>query len=387
MNKKVKITLSDPIVVSQAPVDISGWGYWQFPVMEKSPDGAIHLSFHIDKDSAEAYGHPKAHFLSEDNGASWHEEKGFEGFGCLVENGDFISPHESFSIPVEQLELPEPVGYYISKYYDKKFNLYRYSELPEKAQGCYIKRKKSNSDKFGIEKIKIMPDDLLAQEGSGVIPIQFFWRMRMFPGNKLCAPSYFRRYEDGAPTVDCPCQFIVSEDNGYSWNIVGEVKYKPCKNDEHPEIRNGFTEPDVTRLSDGSYFCLLRTTVGQQSGPLMYSKSSDEMKTWSEPEYFDKLGVWPELLTLGNGVTLASYGRPGLYLRATGDPTALSWDEPIEIIVPNYKEPQKNTCSYTSMIPIDDENFLLAYSSFDYPDENGAKRKTILVRQINAKIL
>jgi hypothetical protein len=111
------------------------------------------------------------------------------------------------------------------------------------------------------------------------------------------------------------------------------------------------------------------------------------MKTWEEPKYFDKLGVWPELLTLKNGVTLASYGRPGVFLRATADPSADKWDNPTHIIKPAYESPQDNTCAYTAMIAIDADNFLLAYSKFDHPDENGIKRKTIIVRRVNAKIL
>lgn len=387
MSDKVKLTLSEPIVVSQAPCNIKGWGYWQFPILEKSNDGVIHLSFHINKDSAEAYGKQKAHYLSYDNGKTWVEKKGFEGFGHVVENGDAIATHESQAIPIDKLNLPEPAGFYESKYYGKKFILYKYSELPEEVQGCYIKRKTKDGINFETERIDIIPNDLLAQEADGTIPVQFFWRLRKFPNNVLCAPTYFRRYQNGLPTLDCPCQFVVSEDNGHSWNIVGQIDYKQCEYDDAPQYRNGYTEPDVTLLPDGSFFSLLRTTVGKKYGPLMYSKSDNNMKTWSEPKYFDEIGVWPELLTLGNGVTLASYGRPGMFLRATCDPEAVMWDEPLEIIKPCYEDPQRNTCAYTAMIAVDDNNFLLAYSKFDHPDENGIERKSIIIRQINAKVL
>jgi hypothetical protein len=39
------------------------------------------------------------------------------------------------------------------------------------------------------------------------------------------------------------------------------------------------------------------------------------------------------------------------------------------------------------MTAIDDSNFLLAYSKFDHPDENGAKRKTIIIRQVKAEVV
>ncbi len=41
-------------------------------------------------------------------------------------------------------------------------------------------------------------------------------------------------------------------------------------------------------LPDGSIFCLLRTTEGLVVSPMYWSKSTDNMKTWSKPKYFDK---------------------------------------------------------------------------------------------------
>ena len=121
---------------------------------------------------------------------------------------------------------------------------------------------------------------------------------------------------------------------------------------------------------------------------MLITRSVDGGKTWSAPEEFDFTGVWPALLTLKCGVTLATYGRPGLFLRATADPSCKVWEDPIELIHSN-RQPNKPgsvvnmaTCSYTDLIPIDDHTAGLAYSDFTIPDENGIPRKTMMFRTI-----
>ena len=363
-------------------------GFWQFPRIEKSTDGIIHISFHIHPDSRKSYGESNAHYLSYDNGTSWKQVENFDGFGQTVANGDAIEPFVKPAIPVGQLELPKPIGFYQSPYNNQQINIYNLDEMPQEVQGSYIKRKKSGCDEFEIEKINIAPCNLTKTDTEDVIPITFFFRLRKLPHNQLCGMLYSRRVENSEVYKYSAAQFFISNDYGYNWKLASEIKYSACPGfDEFNKICLGYSEPDITCLPDGSYFTLLRTTVGQNFGPLMYSRSSDNMKTWSAPKYFDKLGVWPELLTLGNGVTLASYGRPGVFLRATSDPAAQKWDDPLVIVEPIYEHPQKNTCSYTGMVAIDDNNFLLVYSKFDYPDENNVKRKTILVRKIKIEIL
>jgi len=57
-------------------------------------------------------------------------------------------------------------------------------------------------------------------------------------------------------------------------------------------------------------------------------RSADAGQTWSESRVFDELGVSPlHLLLPANGLTLASYGRPVLFVRATADSAWLECDE------------------------------------------------------------
>jgi len=43
----------------------------------------------------------------------------------------------------------------------------------------------------------------------------------------------------------------------------------------------------------------------------------------------------------------------------------------------------RDSCSYTDMIALDECTALLIYSDFNYPDENGIPRKSILTRKIH----
>ena len=99
--------------------------------------------------------------------------------------------------------------------------------------------------------------------------------------------------------------------------------------------------------------------------------------------YFDKLGVWPRLCTLKCGVTLASYGRPGFFIRATEDPSCLKWEDPIELIhdTSNVSATSK-TCGYSDLMALDDHTACVAYIHFRYKDKEGIERKTVLFQTI-----
>ena len=83
-----------------------------------------------------------------------------------------------------------------------------------------------------------------------------------------------------------------------------------------------------------------------------------------------------------NGVTLASYGRPGLFLRATNGPAGRAWGSSATVVHPGVMG--SDTCSYSDLVALDDHSALISYADFNYPDEEGKPRKAILVRKITA---
>jgi hypothetical protein len=134
-------------------------------------------------------------------------------------------------------------------------------------------------------------------------------------------------------------------------------------------------------MPDGSALVLMRTTDGEGIGPLYWSRSTDSGKTWSPPAVFDDLGVWPQMLTLENGVTLAAYGRPGLYIRATTDPAGLKWEKRVTVVEP-ARITGSETCSYASLLPLNGHTALVAYSDFNLRNADGKRCKGIQVREV-----
>jgi len=218
-------------------------------------------------------------------------------------------------------------------------------------------------------------------EGVLVFPWLYQERIQIAPDGSLWAPLHLRRIESGKLRSKLAVAFLTSSDRGHSWAQVSEIPYLPDRAaDPIADRRDGFTEPGCAFLPDGTVLCLIRTTDGLGVGPMYVSRSSDCGYTWSEPRVFDACGVWPQLLALSDGTTLAAYGRPGLYLRATSDPTGEAWGSKYTIVEPG--KISTDTCSYSSLIALGAHTALIAYSDFRVRDHQGRNRKTILVRRI-----
>jgi hypothetical protein len=125
------------------------------------------------------------------------------------------------------------------------------------------------------------------------------------------------------------------------------------------------------------------------------SRSTDMGKTWSKPKKFSDVGVLPRLCKLKCGITILCYARPGTYIQATTDDTGTKWTKPLVMMTPNNrshlanKKPKTKTfaswvgsCNNPKLVPLSDNQALIVYSDFYYPDKDGIKRKSILCRQI-----
>ena len=134
-----RIELDKPVTVAMAPPEIHSWGPYQFPGLARLPDGRIQVSFHVEADSAKAYGLPPARALSADEGHSWtllpREEAntgttiswGSPPLG--LPNGDVLTVKQLSSRPVTGLKLPEkPLATFPS--YEVTHAYYRVEDLP-----------------------------------------------------------------------------------------------------------------------------------------------------------------------------------------------------------------------------------------------------------------
>ena len=380
----LSVKISNPVVVAQAPASIREWGPWQFPEVERMADGRLHATFHIHKDSAASYGKPKAHALSADNGQTWERVTDFADTGGVeLSNGDLLRPLFRLSVDASSIDLPEPVGQITS--YGSLRTFYRAHELPEAYQsGWTFQRLPAGETAWKTETAQVHDSETLRMVSEGVLACFPLWRMKLAPNGVLWAITYDYRIPRGQnPTPRLEALFYTSEDNGHSWHLRSRIPY-PGTADTSPDpmrhAREGFSEPDICFMPDGSLFCLLRTTDGNGIGPLYSARSTDEGCTWTAPTLYDNFGVWPTFLTLDNGVTLVTYGRTGLYIRATEDRGGMNWGQRIAIVPP--LEYQTDTCSYADFTAIDDHTALLIYSDFNYPGPDGTPRKSILARTI-----
>ena len=396
-----RLVLSQPVVVSRGPVGLKHWGPWQFPAIERLGDGTLHVSFHVEADSAKAYGLPVGHAVSADGGQTWQivPDAPASG-GLLLANGDRLRTIALRSRPVAGLTLPQPFAMTKGSY-GTTYHVFRLEDLPDEMRdGWHFSRLRAGQTEWQEEKATVSkPGEIryVAVEPSpgakatglapdltgGVFVFPWAWRLRRAPDGALWDMNYGLRAPGGRLNDRWSCSLLRSTDNGHTWAMQSDITYHgDAAADPGWDKWDGFGEPNIAFLPDGSLLCFLRTTDGHGIGPMYWCRSHDNGKTWSTPRVFDDRGVWPAVVELKNGATLVSYGRPGLFVRATSDPTGALWGERVAV-----REPlayQTDTCSYSDMMTLDEQTALIAYSDFQYPDEQGQARKTILVRTIRA---
>ncbi|MFM8984567.1 MAG: sialidase family protein [Planctomycetia bacterium] len=390
------VTLGEPVVVAMAPAEVRGWGPYQFPGLERLPDGTIRLSFHVEADSALSYGLPPARGISTDEGKTWtllpKEEVGRGASSSwspsvVLPNGERIGKKMLRPLKAADLALPaKPFGQFTS--YGIAHSYYRLEDLPPECRdGWWLYRYPAGAGEPKEEKAVVRLPGELRSTCEGVMPLP--WgaghRLLLAPDGAVWACGEGIRSIGGAFSGKWGIEILRSTDNGRTFDFWGEIPYAPVPAaDSKAAARDGFTEPGINFMPDGSILCLLRTDDGNGQGPLYLSRSTDNGKTWSKPAVFDSLGVWPQLLTLKNGVTLAAYGRPGLFVRACTDPAGHKWSGRVEIV--HSGTTMGDTWSYSALLPLADDTALIAYSDFHVRGPDGTPRKAILVRTVKALV-
>lgn len=389
----VKLLLDPPVVVAQAPASVRGWGPYQFCYLETLRDGRIHLRYHIEADSARAYGMPNGHAVSSDNGATWQTIDNPSGDpslyvpaqGCILPNGDRFTFASPLSRPLEGLKLPKPTEHVKGSYC--AYDIFEPAEMSADLRPVWrFCRLPGGSDRWSEEIADVnIPGDV-AYTTEGVLPQPQVYRMRTAPDGSLWILHYLWRRVNGKLDPKWRAMFLRSTDGGRHFTLHGEIPYQPDpKADPKADKRDGFSEPDIAFLPDGSIWAVMRTSDGNGIGPMYACRSTDGGRIWPKPAPFDPLGVWPDALTLPCGVTLLAYGRPGLFLRATADPDAKNWSDRFDVITPTGLTDEhvgRDTCAYASLLPLGDREALLAYSDFNVPGPDGTPRKTILARRV-----
>jgi len=368
----MNITLGQEVVISRAPLEIRDWGPWQFPTLFRCR-GNLYVEFHAANDSAKDYSVPKKRYVSPDEGETWSETSDF--CGLELENGDIIRPHIKPSLPEAEVVLPASIGRVVN--YGLEMKLYDLADTDVRYTRWYLDRYSPVTGIVSIEEIKVRIPDGAVWVAEGVLPSNFLWSLQPGLDGAIWSPLY--RIDNRLGYFDA--LFLSSDDGGRSFETIGRILYAPpYAGDPSSSERLGFTEPSLQMLDEQNGFSILRVTDGIGIGPSYISFTNDGCRSWTRPEFFDDCGVLPQSTRLDNGVVLAGYGRPGLFVRPyLGE----KWFDRITVVEPAAR--QTETCSYCSIEPISPDTALIAYSKFQYPDEDGVRRKTILCRTVRTK--
>lgn len=388
-----RLEISEPIIVAQAlPSDEQIWGIFQFPRMCFTDNGNILLKIANKPDSINNYDGEYLYYISEDQGKTWrksNEEDTLADCTLLMENEMYFQGPKlenaydsevlSGAIPLyssangrfmlfdaENVSVPNSFASFEYDYKSKRIETFD-------SQYSWDKRQLAVTNGFLLPGGHPFyhfemhsPNSIIKEkEGSLLAAVYGYGGVEVYNSENL---SKYNVY------------FLRSNDNGRTWNYVSSILSEGICAEES----EGLCEPCLTVTPDGQYIVLMRSGSGL---PSYISYSSDNGESWSVPIEFDTVGVDPQLITLDCGATLASYGRPGVYVRATDDKECIEWKIPEEISM--YESTGENyfsdSCCYTSLIQIDKYTALLAYSDFTYPSTENpeVKVKTIVVRKIH----
>lgn len=127
---------------------------------------------------------------------------------------------------------------------------------------------------------------------------------------------------------------LISHDGGVDWELGGTVAVAdPAQTDI--VAYEGPCEGAIERLADGSLIMVMR--VGWRL-PMIYSRSTDNGATWSEPQPIevgpagqDLLSVQPTLELLPTGELLLMVGRPGIVMTVSESGLGDDWSVPVGI--------------------------------------------------------
>ena len=447
----MKITAGKPILVYQGgrPEELH-WGFVQFPWLYNTADGNILIAIHCEDDAPFAIDGGKSYLKSTDGGKTWVAATADDvrKMGYKTAKGDFLMPRVfppksvvgmkqptwfgNYRIPTDKTlpqksedpsSLPFPAAistnvfgsfdylYYVDSLPDDicpKGLLFSRLRCGEEIPDLYEAKADWKNRLVRIYDPKVVYDSWKGEGKELIVSSPGLYsgpRIKLGPDNKTLWLAEYKEGSDpetAAYTGKGGAYILKSTDDGESWECVSFIRYEgDAEKDHFAYLRDGFSEPSIEFMGDGSMLCLLRTcgVFGgtPEWGPTYLTRSTDEGKSWSKPEYFKDRGALPTLLRLECGVTLAVITRPGIFVYASDD-EGYTWDDGLEIMSdgdrsglgntvperPNFWEYAGSCCNCT-ILPIAENKALLAYSDFYYPDENGVKRKSILTVEITVE--
>jgi len=388
--------LGPPIIVAQASEKHLPWGVWQFSYLSQPEPNLLLLKFSLTKDELVdqlSKIKPPGYYMSTDGGKTWRQSDRQNGYGplCHRRNGDIVAIEARTSREIPKSNLPSPIG--ISSNGATKYYTLRdpYKISCDLWQQRYLLRKSAGQNRW--ERLPMMIKDPVGAvisydpQGNDHANLGPFGEggnhiLELSDGSLLYIKTSIRLGLDRKPLPKWATYCLRSTDEGIHWTYHGMIA---CDDENQP--LHGYCEPSVTLLPNGSLLAALRTERGwetnQRTGIMYLAQSYDGGKNWSLPRAINPFGVFPCLLMLKNGITVLSFGRPGVNLLFNADGHGDKW-EGLTLLV-NEGQRFTRTSGYTSLVSTGPDSFLISYDQFDYPNSRGEQRKTIFVREVTVK--
>jgi hypothetical protein len=380
------VEVGDPALVALAPAGESRWGYYQFPSASRLPDGRIRVTFSVEPDSISAHGRSAyPSLVSSDEGATWQAGAVHplidRGGGRVnpAGPGEFLYNFKEATFDTKAVTMPKPAGEFFSY---RNIPYFRVAELPEALAGYYATvpalRWNPGSRTWSDERLRWDTRGLLADVADGGFADKASFEAPVLEGdNELLVPEYRVGYQrdDGSLPHGHDVLLMVSRDGGRSWERRSALRQRADEN---------WTEPALAWNSRGELVCVFRRADHRTYLAMGMARSKDRGRTWSDVSDVFPIGVFPQLLRLGNGALALAFGRPGVYLSFSTDGTGDKWTRPVTVVGGEMFQSGGATCGYTSLVPLGPDTFLLFYSDFRF-NAAGGTRKAILARPVRLK--
>ena len=387
--KTFHLEIDEPIAIAAQPAsEERKWGRWQFPGLCRTAEGHILASYEYGTDSYqyEATLHCK---VSEDEGKTWRPKRDDErpAYTKMPNGKYFVGFVRKGCYQTDYLDAYTP----ICEHGNRKWYLADdiAEDIDKKVYAQEYDPKTGNIETF--ECTILWPNmPLMLYPGKQIYPATMMFALHNEAGIHIInGDLYYLIYWAGFDMEETDrdrladkagpyhAYLFKSSDCGHTWKLYSQILSEK-ESFLHAKGYEGYAEPHMAKMPDDSWTMLIRTGGNHTS---LIARSVDDCKTWTKPAPFDTIGVLPQILPLACGVTLASYGRPEMRLRATSDPTGQQWEDPITVELSDKKPGE--SCYYTKLLPLDDNSALFVYSDFQYPDADGNRVKAIMARKIH----
>ena len=388
--KDFHLEIGDPVVVTQGAVGDNAWGHYQFPGLAYTLDGNIVATWNYTSDTIDDYVNTVRKKVSTDGGLTWSDDASLNTAPDKFQmpNGKYFAGFRSANAHVStwQNEYQPAVtwgsnnGYklYFAEDMPKNEDTTVWGKEYDPATGktvefeCTVNWPHASMVEYPDGKLYPMTQWFSLNQDNIIIKNGVMYLAMYTYGFNSYSTS--REYASGDFCKYYSTYIFTSEDNGRTWNFLSQLSTLG----QSIDFSEGLCEPCLNIMPDGSIMILMRS--GGNSKPCYWARSTNKCKTWSVIKKFDDIGVLPQMVTLASGISIATYGRPYMRIRATNDPTGKTW-QPAQTF-DMYSGKNQSSCYYTDLLALDDTHALWIYSDFQYPNADGVPVKSIVVRVI-----